>query len=225
MKRTLYLRRPAQCAVGLCAALVFFVSANAGYGQSTKTAVNPYTGKPVVTQENPVYPAVKTIPADSPVRSDATGTATGKLPYLNYKGESDPVRAKAAWMADHPELYQHPSSNNLPETHYLSLTHDEMVASLKTADVVHVKSFIREVLDQPLPADFQLPANLRKIKSPEEGNLIISERYPEFAYRDGEEFLRAIAANPIRYMSMIRESKAIRQLFIQTDANGSTINK
>lgn len=169
-----------------------------------------------------VTPAQVTPAQAAPVQVNPTAAdprSGTELPYTNYKGISDPVIAKEAWVKDHPELYTNQQTEVLPETHFLLMDETTMKEKLKQAQTAEIKSFIKEVLAATLSEDYQLPEAVRTASSAEVASGIISSRYPEFFGLQGPEFLHSISSNPVRYFEMIREYKAVRALFTNPSTN------
>jgi len=180
--------------------------------QKCATMVNPEEVTP--TQAAPAQ--IAPVQVDPTAADQHSGT---ELPYANYKGITDLGMAKEAWVKDHPELYTNQQNAALPETHFLSMDETNMKENLKQAQTAEIKSFIKEVLAAPLPEDYQLPESVRTASSGEIASGIISSRYPEFFGLQGPEFLQSISGNPVRYMEMIREYKAVRALFTDQSTN------
>lgn len=83
----------------------------------------------------------------------------------------------------------------------------------KDASVIEIKTFIKQVLDTPLPADYVVPEYILRANSPEEATEAVNTNYPDFVGKDGEEFLQAIANDPKTYIELMDECKAVRQHF------------
>lgn len=54
---------------------------------------------------------------NSKLEQEKGASSTSDQPYINYKGIKDPVEAKKAWAADHPEIYDKANSK-LPYYRY-----------------------------------------------------------------------------------------------------------
>lgn len=81
------------------------------------------------------------------------------------------------------------------------------------ASVVEIKMFIKQVLDSPLPTDYIVPKYILSADSPEEATEAVNANYPQFVGKDGEEFLQAIANDPVSYVRLMDECKAVRLYF------------
>ncbi|MCB9169887.1 MAG: hypothetical protein H6594_05970 [Flavobacteriales bacterium] len=88
-----------------------------------------------------------------------------------------------------------------------------IVDRLRDADVPTIKDYIRSVLHEDMPPDFELPAALKEAGSAQAAELVFARRYPEFYGKQGPDFIRAIAASPIRYRQLIRETRAVRKFY------------
>ena len=195
----------------LLALMVFTFMVSTVAGQQSSTPMHSYPNYGQNDQQKSSEPNVK---APSTTGAEVPDGTKQELPYLNYQGISDPVLAKKAWAQDHPELYANRSSVAPLETHYLNMPAEAMQASLKNAEAGQIRGFIQEVLNHPLPAGYSLPEEFKSVTSPDAANALIASRYPEFAHKQGTDFLYAIAQSPFRYSDMILECKATRTLFV-----------
>ncbi len=84
---------------------------------------------------------------------------------------------------------------------------------LAKADIPEIKAFIREVLDEELPDDYVIPKDIVDAGTPEEATRLVGVHFPEFFGKEGSQFIAAIAADPIRYKEMIKESRAVRKQY------------
>ncbi len=90
---------------------------------------------------------------------------------------------------------------------------DQLVQQLQRADRDKVLRFMREVMDEPIPDDYDFPDFLVNAGSGKESARVIGERYPEFYGLGGDALINAARRYPVRYKAMIEESKAYRVLY------------
>jgi len=103
---------------------------------------------------------------------------------------------------------QHKETGEISE---LSESDQALIKKMKGASIPEIKAFIREVLDEELPENYEVPQHIIDAGDANEATRVVGERYPEFVNKEGAKFLASIAANPIRYKLIIRESQAIRK--------------
>jgi hypothetical protein len=71
-------------------------------------------------------------------------------------------------------------------------------------------------LDRKLPENYEFPEFLLTAGSSKESVKRIGERYPEFYEKGGNALIEAVKKNPVRYLAMIEESRAYRELYRPT---------
>jgi hypothetical protein len=81
------------------------------------------------------------------------------------------------------------------------------------ADIPTIKGYVKEVLGAPIPADYQTPDHISNAASIDEAIKNVNSRFPQFVNKEGPEYLRAVAADPIGFRDMIMESRAARRQF------------
>lgn len=87
---------------------------------------------------------------------------------------------------------------------------------LENADRDKVVRFMRHVLDKKLPENYEFPDFLLEAGSAKESVRIIGERYPEFYQKGGNVLIDAVRKYPVKYIAMIEESRAYRELYRPT---------
>ena len=76
-----------------------------------------------------------------------------------------------------------------------------------------VKAFVAENLKEPLPDDYQIPSYITSELPLTQVYDTIKARYPGFYGKTGDEYIRAIMADPDTYLKLNMESKAIRKYY------------
>lgn len=87
---------------------------------------------------------------------------------------------------------------------------------LEHADKDKVLRYMRYVLDKKLPDNYDFPDFLLEAGSAKESVKIIGERYPEFYQKGGSALVDAVRKHPVKYIAMIEESRAYRELYRPT---------
>lgn len=87
---------------------------------------------------------------------------------------------------------------------------------LQRADKDEVIRFMRYVLDKKLPENYEFPDFLLEAGSAKESVKVIGERYPEFYQKGGTALVDAVRQYPVKYIAMIEESRAYRELYRPT---------
>lgn len=73
-----------------------------------------------------------------------------------------------------------------------------------------IKVFIREVLDDEMPPDYQIPDYIVNGTNTDTMYSIFWKRYPEFAYLKADALLTEVGLNPDIYVELVKENKALR---------------
>lgn len=76
-----------------------------------------------------------------------------------------------------------------------------------------VRSYITELLKEPIPEDYAIPEYITSGKDQEEVYSIFAQRFPMFYGFGSTQLLDSIIANPDEYPVMILENKAIRRYY------------
>lgn len=195
----------------IMAMMVLFLFA--ALSQQVSAQYNSPNQKP--TTGSAVTPKVEATPVVEKVEVTVQATDPTKLPYYQYNGITDLDQAKDAYVKDHPEFSKAsaPEVVILPETHFLEMSEGAMITYMQKASIQDIKAFIKEVLAVQLPTDYQLPTEVKIATSSEMAVQAIGLRYPEFYGKQGSDFLQAISQNPVRYIAMIMEYRAVRAMF------------
>jgi hypothetical protein len=85
------------------------------------------------------------------------------------------------------------------------------IPTLQFAD--DVKKYMRELLAAPIPAGYQLPADILNETVYETAVAKVNEHFPEFVNLESDDLLRAVKSSPLRYQSLILEAKCVREKF------------
>lgn len=93
---------------------------------------------------------------------------------------------------------------------------DELRKFLRGADRDLTLDFMRMVRERGLPDNYEFPEFLLTAGSAKESAKRIGDRYPEFYGKGGNALIEAAAKYPVKYMAMIEESLAYRQLYRPT---------
>lgn len=88
-----------------------------------------------------------------------------------------------------------------------------LIGRMALADIPTIKGYVKEVLGAQIPADYQTPNHIRNAASIDEAIKNVNSRFPQFVNKEGPEYLRAVAADPIGFRDMILESRAARRQF------------
>lgn len=88
-----------------------------------------------------------------------------------------------------------------------------LISRLELADIPTIKGYVKEVIGTPLPADYQTPIHIKNATSIDEAIKNVNARFPQFVNKEGPEYLRAVAADPIGFRDLIMESRAARRQF------------
>lgn len=177
-------------------AIVFFLGSNASFAQ---TGNDPQYKQQTATSIDPSQKTITNNPEEM---------GNSQLPYYQYKGIQDLDQAKEAWFQDQPNQTKAVASSTT--TSFLQMEKSEMTAALWEANPTQIKGFIREVLAAPMPDDYFLPVDVDDASSLEQAQAIVLSHFPEFTGLSGADFYEAIAHNPLRYIEMIAEYKALR---------------
>lgn len=141
----------------------------------------------------------------------AAVAVVGLLGYnlMNTGGESEKTVERTADHADRATEVSKTSSefSEDPET---------LRQQLQRADKDEVARFMRYVLDKKLPENYDFPDFLLEAGSAKESVKVIGERYPEFYKKGGSALVDAVRQHPVKYMAMIEESRAYRELYRPT---------
>lgn len=90
---------------------------------------------------------------------------------------------------------------------------DELQKQLRHADDRTAKAFIRYVIDQPLPEDFEYPQYLLEAGSIEASVEAIGARFPQFYKKRGNNLIQAVKKDPVAYIEMIKHTRAYREIY------------
>lgn len=85
------------------------------------------------------------------------------------------------------------------------------IPKLEFAD--DVRAYIKSVLAAPIPSNYVLPTDISSQKEYEKAVAIISVHFPEFKELEGDDLLRAVKKNPLKYQALILEAKSVREMF------------
>lgn len=100
------------------------------------------------------------------------------------------------------------------ETHNWSRLSDEaLVQKLKESSLDEVKSFVKAEMDHELPANYVIPAHIANARNSGQAVSQVNREYTVFPNVKGDDFLRAVQEDPIRYREYLNAHKAIRKRF------------
>lgn len=85
--------------------------------------------------------------------------------------------------------------------------------NLKDASLEEVKRFVKAEMDMELPANFVIPAYIANARNSGDAVRQVNREYPVFSGEKGDDFLRAVQKDPIRYREYLYAHKAIRKRF------------
>ncbi len=85
------------------------------------------------------------------------------------------------------------------------------IPKLEFAD--DVRAYIKSVLAAPIPANYVLPKDISSQKEYEKAVAVINVHFPEFSELEGDDLLRAVKQNPLKYQALILEAKCVREMF------------
>jgi hypothetical protein len=88
-----------------------------------------------------------------------------------------------------------------------------LIDRMKNADIPTIKAYVRSVLNEEVPAGFELPEVMKQAGDSDQAERVFAQRYPEFYGKQGPDYLRAVAASPVRYRQLILETRAVRQFY------------
>lgn len=84
---------------------------------------------------------------------------------------------------------------------------------LRDSSLDNVRAFVNWEMDQELPAKYVIPAHIANARSSGEAVVKVNREYAVFSSEKGDNFLRAVQADPVRYREYLRAHKAIRKRF------------
>jgi hypothetical protein len=76
-----------------------------------------------------------------------------------------------------------------------------------------VRAYIKSLLAAPIPANYRLPDDILSQTEYEKAVAMVNKHFPEFSELEGDDLLRAVKNNPVRYQSLILEAKSVREHF------------
>jgi hypothetical protein len=73
-----------------------------------------------------------------------------------------------------------------------------------------VQEYMRTVGKTPIPDDYVRPEYIDASLNYDEAMRILNERFPDFSNKEGNELIKAVWDQPLRFQAMILENKAAR---------------
>jgi hypothetical protein len=76
-----------------------------------------------------------------------------------------------------------------------------------------VRKYMKEVLAAPLPANYVLPEDVRNAGDYGLSVSKVNDHFPEFLYKEGDQMLKAVKENPLRFQEYMLEARANREFY------------
>jgi hypothetical protein len=76
-----------------------------------------------------------------------------------------------------------------------------------------VRKYMKDVLAAPLPVNYVLPEDVRNAGDYGLSVSKVNEHFPEFLYKEGDEMLKAVKENPVRFQEYMLEARANREFY------------
>ena len=76
-----------------------------------------------------------------------------------------------------------------------------------------VRKYMKDVLAAPLPLNYVLPEDVRNAGDYGLSVAKVNEHFPEFLYKEGDDMLRAVKGNPLRFQEYMLEARANREFY------------
>lgn len=76
-----------------------------------------------------------------------------------------------------------------------------------------VRKYMKDVLAAPLPVNYVLPEDVRNAGDYGLSVAKVNEHFPEFLYKEGDEMLKAVKENPVRFQEYMLEARSNREFY------------